>query len=307
MPLFCKERQDTSIPDNKLAEMDFQSAIFDFSLAHSEMMAFNTSIKLQEESEQSSDLAATTQGSSATIEETSASTEQTSAWMQEVDAREIGSINSINNLAELTTNTNLMLNSIVINETELIEKIKAIELESDIEITQENRGQVNEFPKIIDSIAKSAKQHTVGTENLAIDSGEIASSTDFSDSLKRDIERLNIIVQQHLKLSENQHVLSVLAARLREHADFLRKTIDSAGKNVRLATNHECAFGKWYEKEHSKYQNIPAYLAINEPHKEFHEAANALSQDCCSKNTEAVIETSLEIVDAFIKLSLVLK
>ncbi|MCG9968213.1 methyl-accepting chemotaxis protein [Pelotomaculum terephthalicicum JT] len=393
MFFFSKNKQMSGVTNASQAEMDFLTALFDFSLAHSEMMAFSTSIKVREISEKSADLAAAAEEMSATAEETSASTQQISAVMQMVDAKELESFNNINELASLTKSSGEMLNNMVGNATELLEKIKTIDdisqnvsdiadqtnllsLNAAIEaaragehgrgfsvvaeqvrkladqtkqavkevknisddmngramntnsavtnvkdvfhrylndtqkvtdIVRENRHQVKEAADAIDNIAKAAQQQALTTEDLARLSGDLASVTDFGDVLSRDVERLSKIIKPYLSVAEKEHILTVLAARLVDHANFLRKVIKSAGKGIRLATHRECAFGKWYEEERGQYQNIAAYSAIEEPHKKFHEAANALSVDCNSKNAEAVVDTSLEILEAFIKLSTALR
>ncbi|OPY58084.1 MAG: Methyl-accepting chemotaxis protein I [Pelotomaculum sp. PtaU1.Bin035] len=393
MFFFSKKQQLSGVDDANQAEKDFLTALFDFSLAHSEMMAFSTSIKVREISEKSADLADATEEMSATAEETSASTQQISAVMQMVDAKELESFNNINELALLTKNSSGMLNNMVNNATELLEKIKTIDYisqnVSDIadqtnllslnaaieaaragehgrgfsvvaeqvrkladqtkqavkevksisddmngkamntndtvtnvkdvferylndtervaDVMRENRRQVSETANAIDNIAKAAQQQALTTEDLARLSGELASVTDFGDVLNRDVQRLSKIIKPYLNVAEKEHILTILAARLVDHANFLRNVIKSVGKGIKLATHRECAFGKWYEKERGQYQNIAAYLAIEEPHKKFHEVSNALSIDCSSKNAEAVVDTSLEILEAFIKLSSALR
>lgn len=77
-----------AVKADMLDKTNFVSALAIFSLAHSDLMAFSVSLKVQEVAQKAADLAATSQEMSATAEETSASTQQISASMQQIKAGE---------------------------------------------------------------------------------------------------------------------------------------------------------------------------------------------------------------------------
>ncbi|WP_422698411.1 CZB domain-containing protein [Desulfofarcimen acetoxidans] len=144
-------------------------------------------------------------------------------------------------------------------------------------------------------------------ETQARVSSDLAQATDFGEMLKNDAERLTRLLKPHIKGTETEHILSILGARLKDHAEFLRKTIESAGKGVSLISHQECAFGKWYRKEYDKYKNIREYIDIDEPHRLFHEMAKTLAIDSNVINVSKVVDASMDILEAFLKLSEVIE
>ena len=387
---FFKNRTKITIPKNDVeARMDFSYAIQDFSLAHSELMAFSVSLKVNELAQMAADLAATTEQMSATAEETSATVEQISAGMQHLKSREMDNFGKVTALNELSNEVVVMLDGMVRNATELLVQIKdvdsisqnvseiadqtnllslnaaieaaragehgrgfsvvaeevrkladqtktAVKEVKDIssqmndkalhtgdnvsgvktafdryisetvvvaEMMRENVKQVEETASASENIAQAAQQQAVAMETQARISNDLAQATDFGEMLKRDTERLTRVIKPYLRGTEKEHILSVLGSRLKEHAGFLRKTVESAGKGISLPGHQECAFGKWYKNEYNKHSNIREYTAIDEPHRRFHDAAKALAADRTLVNVNKVIDASIDILEGFLKLS----
>lgn len=168
--------------------------------------------------------------------------------------------------------------------------------------------KIEESTDASESIASAMQQQASVTENLAKLAQDLTESANFMDILNADADHLVEIVSSHLKLSSNtESPSSILAARLVDHANFLRKTIDSAGKNIELPNHHECAFGKWYDANYDRYKHLKEYTAVNEPHARVHEAAKALARESTVANADAVVTASIEILEKFIKLLLVLE
>lgn len=170
-------------------------------------------------------------------------------------------------------------------------------------VMRENLTRVEDTASITEEIANAAQQQAYATDSLSRISQDLTMSTDFSETVRKEANRLNNVIKPHLQISEREQILSILAARLQDHANFLRKTIEGAGTGLRVAGHKECAFGKWYEREYNNYKHIKEFLDINEPHKRFHDAATALSKECSLFNTEKVVDSSLEILESFLKLS----
>ena len=175
------------------------------------------------------------------------------------------------------------------------------------EMLQENVKQVEEIASGSENISQAAQQQAVAMETQARISNDLAQSTDFGDMLKSDTERLTRVIRPYIKGTEKEHILSILAARLKDHAAFLRKTVESAGRGTSLAGHHECAFGKWYKAEYNKFNNIKEYTNIDEPHRRFHDAAISLAADRTLTNVNKVVDASIDILEGFLKLSKVIK
>lgn len=109
-------------------------------------------------------------------------------------------------------------------------------------------------------------------------------------------------VSPNLKISDSHSLVNVLAARLIDHAGFLRKTMTEAGRGMKVTAHQECAFGRWYNDNKGKYGDIQAFKEIDEPHRRVHEAGAKLSNSCTSENVEELMQASTGILKSFIKL-----
>ncbi|MCL6635760.1 MAG: CZB domain-containing protein [Peptococcaceae bacterium] len=168
------------------------------------------------------------------------------------------------------------------------------------------RGSMNRLEETAgaaENIAEATQQQASATENLARLAEGMASSTDFGHSIRRDAEHLSLVIKPHLKISENDAPASILAARLVDHANFLRSAVAGAGKGGKTTSHHECAFGKWYHANADRYNYLAEFKNVDYPHRRVHEAAEALSKNCTVENVENLIASSVEILEAFIKLA----
>ncbi len=368
----------------------FTAAIADFSLAHTELMAFRAALKIQEVVERSTELAAASQEIAATTQEVSASTEEISAGMYDVKADAENNISRINNLEHLTGEVQSTLEKMTDNTGKLADRIKNIDvisqnvseiadqtnllsLNAAIEaaragehgrgfsvVAEEVRklaGQtktaVNEVKNISEyinneagmvgaavtgvdqvlgqymsevgevsvrirhslskieesteaseSIASAMQQQASVTDNLAKLAQELTESANFVDVLVNDANRLNEIVKGHIKFTEDDSSVGILAARLVDHGNFLRRTITQAGKNADLPDHHQCAFGKWYDQNYDRYKHLKEFQDIEEPHRRVHEAAMMLSREKTVANADNIVSASTDILESFVKLRL---
>ena len=370
---------------------DFTAAVADFSLAHTELMAFRAALKIQEVVNKASELAAASQEMAATTQEVSASTQEINAGMHEVKTDAMENINQIDNLEELTAEVKTTLGAMTGNTGKLAGRIKNIDaisqnvseiadqtnllsLNAAIEAAragEHGRGfsvvaeevrklagqtksavsevkeisnyinneailvgqavsgveevfekyisgvgdvsgkirhsvaRIEESTEASDNIANAMQQQAAVTDSLARLAQDLTESANFVDLLTSDANYLAKTVSGHIKLTGSDLPVSILAARLVDHANFLRQAIAGAGKNIALPDHHQCAFGKWYDANYDRYKHLQEYTAVDEPHAQVHAAALALARECNVSNAEAVLAASMQILDAFIKLLLV--
>ena len=86
----------------------------------------------------------------------------------------------------------------------------------------------------------------------------------------------SMLISDTLKLvaiEDSDFVLTLLAHRLVDHANFMRKLIINIGTHQKLGDHHSCAFGKWYDQNEKKYRHLPAFKDIYQTHKSFHTTA----------------------------------
>jgi len=174
------------------------------------------------------------------------------------------------------------------------------------EIMSENVKKVEQSADAVENIASAAQQQAFTTEGLVKISSDLASAANFADVFTGITNRMNNVIIPHLNKPEEKHILSVLAARLIDHANLMRSLIENVGKGLKIVSHHECAFGRWYDNEYDKYKNIKEFVAIEGLHKQFHEAAGAFSQESSLIKAKGVLDTSRRMLNAFLELSKVI-
>lgn len=90
-------------------------AITNFTLAHTELLAFQASLKVQDVADKTADLAAVNQELSATTQEVTASAEELAATMEELNRSSAGNVENINMLLNEGVQVDGILNQMVDN------------------------------------------------------------------------------------------------------------------------------------------------------------------------------------------------
>ena len=110
-------------------------------------------------------------------------------------------------------------------------------------------------------------------------------------------------VSEFSTIEENGFVITTLAKRLENHADFMRNLLKNAGTRNKIADHHSCAFGQWYDANKGNYAHMPEYVSVFETHKDFHDAASDFNN---TGNIDALIRLytySHEILVKFLNLA----
>lgn len=154
----------------------------------------------------------------------------------------------------------------------------------------------------INQLVQTNEEDAKAIEKLAEIAVNLSTTSDFSEIITSQVTDMITTIMPTLVKPNEQTVISQLAGRLVDHAQYLRGTIAKAGTKTKLKTDKECEFGKWYFANYPTYKHINYYVEIEEPHRQFHKVAQALVDDCTEKNLEETINCSLHILDAFMKL-----
>lgn len=80
-------------------------------------------------------------------------------------------------------------------------------------------------------------------------------------------------INELVNISENGFIITTLAKRLEDHANFIRTLLNNTDSSAKLPDHHNCAFGKWYDANKERYRYMHGYDSIYETHKEFHDLA----------------------------------
>ncbi|MFJ7914825.1 MULTISPECIES: methyl-accepting chemotaxis protein [unclassified Lysinibacillus] len=168
---------------------------------------------------------------------------------------------------------------------------------ANLTITSRN---IEEAAHGIHQITAASEENVIAVGRLAETTTELSLTSDFSDLIQNQVSEMLKAIAPTIRKPSEQTVVSQLAARLMDHASFLRNAIRKAGQKETIKTHHQCMFGKWYYGHFEEYQNLPEYRHIEQPHELVHMAAQKLVNELSINNIEEMIQHSLNILEAFI-------
>lgn len=176
-----------------------------------------------------------------------------------------------------------------------------------VQSMDESIRQVEFASCALDEIAKAINQVAGTAESLAQSSQRLAQITAFGDSCVANAERVREatlpVLEELLGALTGDSPVHVLAARLFDHARFLGTVVAKVGTGEKLPDHTECAFGRWYMGEGGRqFGHLPAWRAIDEPHRQFHAAGAALVREARPEKAEELAQASLELLRCFVAL-----
>ena len=185
------------------------------------------------------------------------------------------------------------------------------EIEKTISGIEEIEKVISNMNDIISSIAAAVEEQSIATQNIAENitqassgindvSGNITGSTEDIHTIKGSIHSVSddilTLFQESLKLNvfsdEMEEVSKDLKKNVEEYKCFepafdiaavktahllwrieLEAAINGYQKisSKDLSSHEQCAFGKWYLSEQTKWQHNPDFKALGENHKEVHD------------------------------------
>ena len=155
--------------------------------------------------------------------------------------------------------------------------------------TAKCNDEVNEVNK--NMLATASKSH----ETLDIMENYLPRFAKTNDKVMADILKIAAI-------EDNGFIVTTLAKRLENHADFMRNVLTHPGTLKNMSDHHSCAFGKWYDQNRERYKNMPGYEAVYETHKEFHSIAIRFNKTMDVSLLIVFLELSSEILSKFLTL-----
>ena len=156
----------------------------------------------------------------------------------------------------------------------------------------------------INTITNAMEGQAVTTQELANNTSEFASGSDFGHIIKEETILVNDLLLSYIQktLSSETSIINELSNILITHADFLKNTIQNAGTGITVKKHTECSFGKWYEKNRNNFNHLPAFNELYEAHKNFHVLAETLTNNLSIEASEKLLKNSIEILSKFINL-----
>ncbi|MCL1874878.1 MAG: methyl-accepting chemotaxis protein [Synergistaceae bacterium] len=154
----------------------------------------------------------------------------------------------------------------------------------------------DEVNKINKNILKNAEMNQETLDKLE----------SYLERFSKSNNRVMLDIQRYLVIEENGFIITTLAKRLENHADFIRNLLNNAGK-AKLTDHNTCAFGIWYAQNKEKYKHVPGYEAVYEPHKAFHDEAAEFNKTMDLEALIKLLEHSHEVLDKFMMLEVAFK
>jgi len=114
---------------------------------------------------------------------------------------------------------------------------------------RESGERLRQVGAMVEEITSAVEQQASATDSLAATTQGLARAADFGVQVQQDATELADLVAglaEAARAQDGKSLLGVLAARLVDHALFLRDVAARAGEGGAVARHTECAFGKWY-------------------------------------------------------------
>lgn len=166
---------------------------------------------------------------------------------------------------------------------------------------QSNSASLERSVEQLNENGKGIKQLSVSSEFIAEVANDLSENID-AEKNKNGIFHLFQELWQQSQLIENKHIITVLAKVLIDHANFLANLIQNYHDMTSAQGHHECSFGKWYDTHASEYSTIREFQAVEQPHEQFHMAANAFVQNPTSDSVEKLRIASQNVFKCFVKM-----
>nr|WP_042345652.1 methyl-accepting chemotaxis protein [Bacillus massiliigorillae] len=168
--------------------------------------------------------------------------------------------------------------------------------ENVIEIEQTNLAALQELNSAL------AKQTETSSSIVDI-SNQLYESSKIGGIPTETITNLYTIMVPFIKLYEEEDMMSILAARLNDHANFLRNITQNISTLTSVANHHECKFGIWCDTNKEKLEQARSFSKLYNEHRQFHMDANQLVRDKTIINVEKLLASSERVLEAFMNMS----
>lgn len=172
---------------------------------------------------------------------------------------------------------------------------------------RESMERMEAASRALDGITQAVQQITATAGSFTQSGQRLAEMTAFGSACTANASHVREaalpVLEALLSGLTEETPVHILAARLFDHARFLNTVAEKADTGERVMDHTDCAFGRWYNGDGGRqFGNLPAWRAIDEPHRRVHAAGAALVKDAGPEAAEELAGASLELLRRFVAL-----
>ncbi|MEW6423298.1 MAG: methyl-accepting chemotaxis protein [Bacillota bacterium] len=174
--------------------------------------------------------------------------------------------------------------------------------EGNLEALRVSMEQLSNAGRSVSEVYSAMEQQASAADSLAKTSEELSSTANFGERVAAKVfDLLGALYEESAQKGKAQDGVSMVgtfAARLTDHADFLRGVTAGAGTRVKVKSHTECAFGRWFAENRDR---IAGLAEVDAPHRAFHVMAEKLSGEVTEESLAGLEAASLELLKVFLK------
>ena len=177
------------------------------------------------------------------------------------------------------------------------------------QIMEEIGSQVGEVNRNMQEVSQIIQQQTVATQEISESVSGVASLnaenekmlTGMSDTLQTSNDHFS---QNATNWFQDGDALSLCEMAKIDHVLFTKRVVNiltgrENAKSARLANHHDCRLGKWYDGINDPdIRRLPAFVALEAPHKKVHDLALQIMDDCASERREEAYDKLRSLEEA---------
>lgn len=169
---------------------------------------------------------------------------------------------------------------------------------------QENSEDLIQSAKRLDETTQGIEQQATAAERLTGLAMELNETVEIGTTVAENSLLLRNAFHEKTKITsnENEQMLTMLALRLIDHANFLENVVENYERLETVVDHNSCAFGKWYNSNRQKFAHMPPFVEMYDAHANFHLKAQEFIKNKTPENVTELQIASSAILNKFINL-----
>lgn len=165
--------------------------------------------------------------------------------------------------------------------------------------------------QVLEKVFLAELEHNPATpmptiEELIAEILQLLATDSYKEIYDNTVEVMEMIIPT-IPMPSEKTSISILSARIINHADYLAMLLDHIGTNYQAPGSTECIMGRWIVANKDQFLHIEAFRKFIEQHEAFHDAAQDLLQKDSFENSRRMLQESMAFLSASIALIIEIK